>query len=222
MGTPASGTRDGAQPDDVVRTAAGEPAFVITRTTRGWAVVTPAGTEEAADLVEAMSLADLIAEDLGASPEPGRDARRAARGGVADTAAGADEPGADPRDQQLAALRRSVGQLEHALAARVSVERAIGVLAVRRGSCPREAFEQLRREARSSGRPVHDLAREVLGDLDRSRPASGAPLTAVPRPADPLPDESLSAAERPAPERPARRRVERTRTRQPVLVEGEH
>ncbi|MEI4278187.1 ANTAR domain-containing protein [Klenkia terrae] len=196
----------GSQPDDVVRTPDGDPAFVITRTTRGWAVVTPAGTEQAADLVEAMSLADLIAEDLGASPEPGRDARRAARGTAA------DEPGADPRDQQLAALQRSVGQLEHALAARVSVERAIGVLAVRGGSCPREAFEQLRREARSSGRPVHDLAREVLSDL-----GSGAPRAAVPAPAGPPPVESL-----PAPERPARRRVERSRARQPLLAEGEH
>ncbi|MSW63478.1 MAG: ANTAR domain-containing protein [Actinobacteria bacterium] len=154
-----------------------------------------------------MSLADLIAEDLGASPEPGRDARRAARGTAA------DEPGADPRDQQLAALQRSVGQLEHALAARVSVERAIGVLAVRRGSCPREAFEQLRREARSSGRPVQDLAREVLSDLGTGTP----PAAAVPAPAGPPPVESL-----PAPERPARRRVERSRTRQSVLAEGEH
>ena len=205
MGSPVSRVTAGSAPDDVVRTSAGEPAFVITRTTRGWAVVTPAGTEQAADLVEAMSLADLIAEDLGASPEPGRDARRAARGAVT------DDPGADPRDQQLAALQRSVGQLEHALAARVSVERAIGVLAVRRGSDPRDAFEQLRREARSSGRPVHDLAREVLSDLGTAPPA------AVPAPADPPAAESL-----PDVERPTHRRVERTRNRQSVLAEGEH
>ncbi|SDO17672.1 ANTAR domain-containing protein [Klenkia soli] len=198
MGIPVSG----ATPDDVVRTADGEPAFAITRTTRGWAVLTPAGTEHTPDLVEAMSLADLIAEDLGTSPEPGRDARRAARGGAPDA------PDADPRDEELAALRRSVAQLEHALAARVSVERAIGVLAVQQGCCPRQAFEQLRHRARSSGRPVHDLAREVLDGLGAG--------PAVPPPAGPSQTESLAG-----PERPARRRVERNRARQPVLVEGE-
>ncbi len=201
--TPAGWTAPGAPaPDDVVRTAAGDPAFVVTRTSRGWAVLTPAGTERAADLVEAMVLADLVAEDLGASPEPGREARRAARGSGDDAAAGS----ADPRDDELAALRRTVGQLEHALATRVSTERAIGVLAVRGGTTPREAFEQLRREARASGRPVHDLAREVLDGL--------APGHAVPAPA-PAP-----AAERTT-ERPTRRRVERTRGRHAVLVEGE-
>ncbi|SDG70283.1 ANTAR domain-containing protein [Klenkia brasiliensis] len=183
-------------PDDVVRTAAGDPAFVVTRTTRGWAVLTPAGSEHAADLVEAMVLADLIAEDLGASPEPGRDVRRAARGSAG------DEPSGDPREAELAALHRQVAQLEHALATRVSTERAIGVLAVRGGTTPREAFEQLRREARAVGRPVHDLAREVLDGLGGPPP--------VPAPAAP-----------PVVERSTRRRVERTRARHAVLVEGE-
>jgi hypothetical protein len=196
-GTPVDGTApQDLAPDDVLRTAAGDPAFVVTRTARGWAVLTPAGTEQAGDLVEAMVLADLVAEDLGASPEPGRDVRRAARGS-ADS-----EPGADPRDAELAALRRTVGQLEHALATRVSTERAIGVLAVRGGTTPRQAFEQLRREARASGRPVHDLAREVLDGL------GGTPV--VPAPAPP-----------PVVERTTRRRVERTRPRHAVLVEGE-
>jgi len=190
--------------DDVVRTASGEPAFVITRTTRGWAVLTPAGAEQADDLVEAMSLADLIAEDLGASPEPGRDARRAARGGAP---AAPEELAADPRDQQLAALQRTVGQLEHALATRVSTERAIGVLAARHATTPRAAFEQLRRDARSSGRPVHDLAREVLDGL------VAAPEVPVPAPAPPV--ESVPRADS-----TTRRRVERGR-RQPVLVEGD-
>ncbi len=195
--TPVDGTAaHDLVPDDVVRTAAGEPAFVVTRTGRGWTVLTPAGTEQAGDLVEAMVLADLVAEDLGASPEPGRDVRRAARG------SGDAETGTDPRDAELAALRRTVGQLEHALATRVSTERAIGVLAVRGGTTPREAFEQLRREARASGRPVHDLAREVLDGL-----AAAPPL---PAPAPP-----------PVVERTTRRRVERTRPRHAVLVEGE-
>ncbi|WP_235564320.1 ANTAR domain-containing protein [Modestobacter sp. Leaf380] len=193
-------TRGGRHPapgDDVVRTAAGEPAFVVTRTTRGWAVLTPAGAEDTADLVEAMSLADLIAEDLGASPEPGRDARRAARGST-------DGEAADPRDAQIAALQRTVGQLEHALATRVSTERAIGVLAARSGSTPREAFEEMRRQARSEGRAVHDLAREVLDSL------TAAPAV----PAPPVPGDAVVAPSGRS------RRVERNRGRH-VGAEGE-
>lgn len=157
--------------DGIVLTAAGQPAFLVTRTTRGWAVLTPDGPEDAADLVEALSLADLIAEDLGAHPEPGRNARRAARGAPSGPAV--DD---DPRDQQIAVLQRTVDQLEHALATRVTTERAIGVLAVQQSVGPREAFEDLRRRARSAGRAVPDLAREVLDGLtaNSSVPAPAA------------------------------------------------
>jgi hypothetical protein len=130
----------------------------VTRTATGWAVVTPTGTSAVDDLVEGMSLADLIAEDHGARLEPDRSARRSARG----PGEGSPE---DPADARVAALERTVAQLEHALAARVSTERAIGVLAERHGTTPRSAFESLRREARSQGRPVHELAREVLESL---------------------------------------------------------
>ncbi len=207
LGVPAPPRRLHPAPgDDVVRTAAGEPAFVVTRTTRGWAVTTPAGSEHAHDLVEAMSLADLIAEELGACPEPGREARRAARGPGADGVADAD-----PRDQQIAALQRAVGQLEHALATRVSTERAIGALTAQHGRSPREAFEELRRRARSEGRAVHELAREVLDAL--------VPVPAVPAP--PAPGGGVA----PAGERTGRaRRVERSRIRlasAPAPAEGE-
>lgn len=220
VGTPVSS----ATPDDVVRTADGDAAFVITRTARGWAVLTPAGAEQAPDLVEAMSLADLIAEDLGATPEPGRDARRAARG-----AAPADA-GADPRDQQVAELQRTVAQLEHALATRVSTERAIGALAAQHRTTPRAAFEQLRRDARSCGRPVHDLAREVLdalvpaGDAGSGGPAGGAapggPLSAIPAPGVPAPAAAPSGESAPGTGAGSanRRRVERRRS---ALVEGD-
>jgi hypothetical protein len=110
------------------------------------------------DLVEGLSLADLVAEEFGELPEPDRSARRSARGPGSE----ASEELPDPR---LAALERTVAQLEHALAARVSTERAIGVLSERHGITPRAAFESLRRDARSSGRPVVDLAREVLDGL---------------------------------------------------------
>jgi AmiR/NasT family two-component response regulator len=42
------------------------------------------------------------------------------------------------------------------------VEQAIGVLTERQHSSPRDAFERLRKVARSRGRKVHDLAKEVV------------------------------------------------------------
>ncbi len=131
----------------------------LTRTPRGWAVHSPAGSETAGDLVEGLSLADLVAEELGVLTEPDRTARRSARG----SADGAEPP--DPARARVAELERTVAQLEHALAARVSTERAIGVLAERHGTGARAAFETLRRDARSQGRPVAELAREVLDTL---------------------------------------------------------
>ena len=132
----------------------------LTRTPRGWSVVSPAGTEEVGGLVEGLSLADLVAEEFGALAEPDRTTRRSARGPAA-----VPEDVADPVDARIAALERTVAQLEHALAARVATERAIGVLAERTGTDPRTAFETLRREARSQGRPVAELAHEVLEEL---------------------------------------------------------
>jgi hypothetical protein len=151
--------------------AALSPVTLI-RTGRGWSVVSPAGTAHAGDLVEGLSLADLIAEETGTLVEPDRTARRSARGPGG--AGGAE----DPAVGRVAALERTVAQLEHALAARVSTERAIGVLAERNRTSPRAAFESLRREARSSGRPVADLAREVLAGLER--PASAATVSLGP------------------------------------------
>jgi hypothetical protein len=162
-------------PGDVVRTADGEPAVVVVRTSRGWTVLGayPAGdgVDDAAagpadddlTLVEAMSLADLVSAELGVTPEPDRETRRAARASSA-VAAPAEEF-ADPRDEEITGLRRTVSQLEHALAARVSIERAIGVLAERHGTTPREAFQELRQHARAQGRPAQELAAEVLDGL---------------------------------------------------------
>jgi hypothetical protein len=150
----------------------------LTRTPAGWAVVSAAGTECADDLVEGMCLADLVVEELGGSTDPDRTARRSARGHHAEPV---DE---DPRDARLAALERTVAQLEHALAARVSTERAIGVLAERHGVSPREAFDGLRQAARSQGRAVTELAREVLEALADRLPSPRTPAPAAePRPA---------------------------------------
>jgi hypothetical protein len=176
-------------PGNVVCTPTGQPAVLLVRTGHGWTVlgadpvggwieVTPPEAP-ALTLVEAMSLADLVAAELGVTPEPDRQARRAARTG---SAADDGEPDGDPRDEEIAALRRTVGQLEHALAARVSIERAIGVLAERHGITPREAFEDLRRRARSQGRPAQELATEVLEGLDGSAAAPGREHGAAPGP----------------------------------------
>jgi hypothetical protein len=111
----------------------------------GWEV----GGETTEDLTSAMVLADLLGAELGT---PGRPAR-------------------EEQLDELAQLKLSVRQLEHALAARVLVEQAIGVLTERQGGTPRDAFERLRKVARARGRKVHDLAGEVVASAsDRNVP----------------------------------------------------
>jgi hypothetical protein len=134
--------------------------------------------------------------------EADRTARRAARGPAGD--AGSD---VDPREARLAALERTVAQLEHALAARVATERAIGVLAERHATTPRSAFELLRGEARSQGRPVQELARELLESLEARPGRADGDDTA---PAAPVPLASRSPGQDDG--RRARQRVRRTGT----------
>jgi hypothetical protein len=153
------------------------PPVTLTRTARGWSVISPSGPAHADDIVEGLTLADLIAEELGALAEPDRTARRSARG-----PGEAREPAEEATDARVAALERTVAQLEHALAARVSTERAIGVLAERNRTSPREAFESMRREARSSGRPVAELAREVLAGMEHLDSGVVVPFAPVPGP----------------------------------------
>lgn len=122
--------------------------LVIRRTPQGWLVAGPAtGSDNGAptDLTSAMVLADLIAAELNPGGRPAR-----------------PELGQLSEVEQL---RLSVSQLEHALAARVLVEQAIGVLAERQHSTPRAAFDRLRKASRSRGRKVHDLAREVVASV---------------------------------------------------------
>jgi ANTAR domain len=166
----------------------------LTRTARGWAVHSPSGVEEARDLVEGLSLADLVAEELGALTEPDRTARRSARGPA--------EVEDDGTDARIAALERTVAQLEHALAARVSTERAIGVLAERHGTSARAAFESLRGEARSQGRPVAELAREVLAGLPGAEPDTDHREPPRSVAAEARPRGSVVAAVTPPPRKP--------------------
>ncbi len=118
-----------------------DPQVRLHRTATGWEVEQGDGTLIAVESApEAMSLADLIAADNGDIVPAQRPQR--------------------PQDNlsEVDRLRLQVAQLEHALNARVVIEQAIGVVAQRFGLSPREAFDRLRKSARSRGQRVHDLA----------------------------------------------------------------
>ena len=53
--------------------------MALTRTPGGWVVRSAAGNDAVGDIVEGLSLADLIAEEFGLLAEPDRSARRSAR-----------------------------------------------------------------------------------------------------------------------------------------------
>jgi hypothetical protein len=122
---------------------------VVRRTPVGWQV----GNDSGDDLTSAMVLADLLADDLDTPPRP---------------------PRPEEDVSEVERLRIAVAQLEHALAARVTIEQAIGVLAERQRLTARQAFERLRKAARSRGKKVHDLARMVVASA--SDPAVPLPI----------------------------------------------
>jgi hypothetical protein len=152
---------------------------IVRRTKDGWRV----GGAEVSDLTSAMALADLIsaelASDEAAQPEtPGAATAPAA----AAAQAGRAGRGKDAAANETSRLRATIGQLEHALTARIRVEQAIGVLAERHRIQPRQAFEQLRNAARNRGRRVIDIASDVVASAtnpllqlpdELSRPRSG-------------------------------------------------
>jgi hypothetical protein len=117
---------------------------VVRRTKDGWRV----GGTDMPDLTSAMILADLLSSELSVPDSPC----------IAATNLAATEPAAS----ETSRLRATIGQLEHALTARIRVEQAIGVLAERHRIQPRQAFEQLRTAARSRGRRVIDIASDVV------------------------------------------------------------
>jgi ANTAR domain len=130
--------------DDAAQLVPSADNAVVRRTKDGWRV----GGADLPDLTSAMVLADLLAAEL-ATPA----AAEQARGGQA---------GQPTEASETNRLRATIGQLEHALMARVRVEQAIGVLAERHRIQPRQAFEQLRHAARSRGRRVIDIASDVV------------------------------------------------------------
>jgi hypothetical protein len=132
---------------------------VVRRTADGWRV----GDDELPDLTCAMVLADLLAAELPTEIQPAISAAAAVAASAPSLAsrsnAGRGEPAADEETHRL---RTTVGQLEHALTARIRIEQAIGVLAERHRIRPRQAFEQLRSAARNRGRRVIDIASDVV------------------------------------------------------------
>ncbi len=134
--------------------AAGGEA-VVRRTRDGWRV----GDDELPDLTCAMVLADLIAAELPTEIQPAVPADATQPAARQSRAGGARDV---PPDEEAHRLRTTVGQLEHALTARIRIEQAIGVLAERHRIRPRQAFEQLRSAARNRGRRVIDIASDVV------------------------------------------------------------
>ena len=70
-------------------------------------------------------------------------------------------------------LERTI-QLQTALESRVVIEQAKGILAAREAISPDEAFDKLRREARSKRMKLRDLAAEIIA-------AVSSPVERVPR-----------------------------------------
>ncbi|MFC7327687.1 ANTAR domain-containing protein [Marinactinospora rubrisoli] len=145
---------DDVTPDSTVLGDDQSKVGLIRRTSDGWRVQSG---EELPDLLNAMVLADLLAAE-----------ETPAESGVS------APPRAEDDASEIERLRITVSQLEHALHTRVVVEQAIGVLSERYRLTPRKAFERLRHAARSRGRRVADLAREVTT-------SSHNPLTPLPR-----------------------------------------
>lgn len=156
---------------------------VVRKGERGWVV----GQENVSDLTSAMVLADLLAAEQarndsaeleavdGTRPEAeqaARPARPPAARPPASAPGGVRVPeGMRPRGvrqnenseaSEAERLAVTVAQLEHALASRVRVEQAIGVLSERHRMRPREAFDLLRGAARSRGSRVTELAQDVV------------------------------------------------------------
>lgn len=144
---------------------------VVRKADHGWVV----GGENVPDLTSAMVLADLFAADHAATddttlveaddngeprqPAPRQRATRPHKPGR-HSAGPADNERPEADEAQRLAV--TVSQLEHALASRVRVEQAIGVLAERHRLHPREAFDLLRGAARSRGRRITEIAQDVV------------------------------------------------------------
>ncbi len=77
---------------------------------------------------------------------------------------------ADAQERKVQELQATVAQLQFALEARVTIERAIGMLAERFNLAVYDAFEVIRSAARTSRREVRSLAEELLEDRAKTPP----------------------------------------------------
>jgi len=160
---------------------AAQPAAVSgnTEALGGTSASGAAGTTSAASDAAVSSGSDPQTQGRTAAPAPD-DASAGQKGkGKAKGKSGRSK---DPAPSEASKLRNTIGQLEHALTARIRVEQAIGVLAERHRIQPRQAFEQLRTAARNRGRRVIDIASDVVASAtnpllqlpdELSRPRSG-------------------------------------------------
>ena len=149
---PAAGERH----DGVAAAIAQQQDAVVRRTKDGWRV----GDSDVADLTSAMALADLISAELDRCDDAAR--ATIAESATAEVVTRKRGKSSGSAASETGRLRATIGQLEHALTARIRVEQAIGVLAERHRIQPRQAFEQLRNAARSRGRRVIDIASDVV------------------------------------------------------------
>jgi hypothetical protein len=77
---------------------------------------------------------------------------------------------ADAQERKVQELQTVVTQLQSALDSRVTIERAIGMLAERFNLPIYDAFEVIRSAARTSRRGVRSLAEELLEDRAKTPP----------------------------------------------------
>src|ERR687897_3742732 len=70
---------------------------------------------------------------------------------------------------ELANHQLEVAQLRQALASRVWIEQAKGMVAATEGVTLDEAFQQLRGRGRASSRKLADVAQEVIQEVQRAR-----------------------------------------------------
>ena len=75
---------------------------------------------------------------------------------------------------ELAGREVEVAQLRQALASRVWIEQAKGMVAATGGVTLDQAFQQLRRRARASSRKLAEVAQEVIQEVHRERVAAKA------------------------------------------------
>jgi ANTAR domain len=181
-----AGREDQAAPEAVSQKPDHAPLAVIRRSGQGWRV----DDEELPDLISAIVLADLLAPELRGAPAAADGSPVAADGSRVLAADGSPSPPADrsprvgdslgadrspllaegdgqstaPDDAaaEAARLRVTIAQLEHALATRVRVEQAIGIVSERRRVPARQAFELLRTAARADGIRLAELAARVV------------------------------------------------------------